>query len=76
MKKADSIEPAKLKQAAIDLSGKLTVMTGPYEILDNGKQIQMQFVVMQNHENGPEVVFPPEVRTAAPIYPVPKYGDR
>ena len=76
MKKADSIEPAKLKQAAIDLSGKLTVMTGPYEILDNGKQIQMQFVVMQNHANGPEVVFPPEVRTAAPIYPVPKYGDR
>ena len=76
MKKADSIEPAKLKQAAIELSGKLTVMTGPYEILDNGKQIQMQFVVMQNQANGPEVVFPPEVRTAEPIYPVPKYGDR
>ncbi len=76
MKKADSIEPAKLKQAAIDLSGKLTVMTGPYEILDNGKQIKMQFVVMQNQAKGSEVVFPPEVRTAEPIYPVPKYADR
>ena len=39
-------------------------------------QIKMQFVVMQNQANGSEVVFPPEVRTAEPIYPVPKYADR
>lgn len=76
MKKADSIEPAKLKQAALDLSGKLTVMTGPYEILENGKQVKMEFVIMQNQEDGPEVVWPAAVRTSEPIYPVPKFGER
>ena len=76
MKKADSLEPAKLKQAAIALSGKLTVMTGPYQILDNGKQIQMEFVIMQNQANGPEVVWPEAIRTAAPVYPVPKFSAR
>lgn len=76
IKKAQSLEPAKLKQAALDLSNKLTVMTGPYEILDNGKQIQMEFVVMQNQPKGLEVVFPPSVATAKWIYPVPAYGKR
>ena len=75
-KKAGSIEPAKLKQAAIDLSGKLTVMTGPYEILSTGKQIQMEFVVMQNQKQGLEVVYPPSVATAKAIYPVPTYKQR
>jgi branched-chain amino acid transport system substrate-binding protein len=76
MTTADSLEPAKLKQAAIDLSGKITVMTGPYKILDNGKQIQMEFVIMQNQANGPEVVWPAAVRTAEPIYPVPVFSKR
>jgi len=76
MTTANSLEPAKLKQAAIDLSGKITVMTGPYKILDNGKQVQMEFVIMQNQANGPEVVWPKPVRTAEPIFPVPKYGQR
>ena len=76
IKKAGSLEPAKLKQAAIDLSGKLTVMTGPYEILPTGKQIQMEFVVMQNQKQGLEVVFPPSVATAKAIYPVPTYDQR
>lgn len=76
LKKAGSIEPEKLKQAAIDLSGKLTVMTGPYEIEPSGKQIQMEFVVMQNQPDGLEVVYPPSVATAQPIYPVPPYSKR
>lgn len=76
IKKAQSLEAAKLKQAAIDLSGKLTVMTGPYEILESGKQVQMEFVVMQNQKDGLEVVYPESVATAKPIYPVPPYGER
>lgn len=73
---ADSLDPAAMKQAAISLSGKITVMTGPYEILDTGKQVKMEFVIMQNQGGGAEVVYPPEVRTAQPIFPVPKFEDR
>ncbi len=73
---AQSLEPDKLKQAAIDLSGKIVVMTGPYEILPNGKQIKMEFVIMQNQDDGPEVVWPEEIRTAEPIYPMPPYDER
>lgn len=76
IKKAQSLESAELKQAAIDLSGELTVMTGPYEILENGKQIQMEFVVMQNQKDGLEVVYPDSVATAKPIYPMPPYSER
>ncbi|MDA7949493.1 MAG: amino acid ABC transporter substrate-binding protein [Hyphomicrobiaceae bacterium] len=76
VKKAQSLDPAKLKQAALDLSKKLTVITGPYEIQDNGKQIQMEFVVMQNQPKGLEVVYPPSVATGKAIYPVPNYDKR
>ena len=51
-------------------------MTGPYEILDSGKQVKMEFVIMQNQGGGAEVVYPPEVRTAQPIFPVPKFEER
>ncbi len=73
---AKSLEPAKLKQAAIELSGKIVVMTGPYQILDNGKQIKMEFVIMQNQKDGPQVVYPKAIRTAEPIHPVPKFSER
>lgn len=76
IKKADSIDPATMKQAAIDLSGELIVMTGPYAIEPTGKQVSMEFVVMQKQESGLEVVFPPSVATAEPVFPVPAYGDR
>lgn len=76
IEKADSLEPARLKQAAIDLSKQITVITGPYEINEHGKQLQMEFVVMQNLPGGLEVVYPESVRTAEPIYPVPAYSER
>ncbi len=76
VKKAQSLEPAKLKQAAIDLSGKITVMTGPYQIDETGKQTKMEFVIMQNQKNGPEVVYPPEIETSKAIHPAPNYKDR
>ena len=51
-------------------------MTGPYEIEPTGKQIQMEFVVMQNQKEGLEVVYPPSVATAKAVYPVPTFGQR
>ena len=75
--KADALEPAALKQAAIDLNDEeLVVMTGPYQIEDTGKQISMEFVVMQNLPEGPEVVFPAAIATAKVAYPVPAFSDR
>lgn len=74
--KADSIDPAKMKQAALDLNEKLTVMTGPYKIEPTGKQVSMEFVIMQNSKNGPEVVYPNAIATMKPIYPAPSYSNR
>ena len=76
IKKADSLEPAKLKQAALDLNDQITVMTGPYHIEESGKQINMEFVIMQNQKNGPEVVYPAEIATAKPVFPMPPYSKR
>ena len=76
VKKAGSVDPAAMKQAAIDLSGTLTVMTGPYAIEPSGKQVSMEFVVMQKQPAGLEVVYPPAVATAAAIYPVPAFSAR
>jgi branched-chain amino acid transport system substrate-binding protein len=73
---ADSLDPATLKQAALDLNGKITVLTGPYQIEETGRQTKMEFVIMQNQQNGPEVVYPPEIQTAEPVYPVPAYSER
>lgn len=76
IKKADSLEPAALKQAALDLNEQLTVMTGPYKIEESGKQISMEFVIMQNMEDGPEVIYPAEIATAEPVYPAPPFEER
>ncbi len=77
IKTAGSTDPAEMKAAAIELSGNLTVMTGPYAIEETGKQVSMEFVVMQNQGDGElEVVFPPAVATADAVFPVPSFGDR
>ncbi len=73
---AGSLEADALKQAALDLSGEMTVMTGPYEIEETGRQVSMEFVVMQKLPESLEVVYPPAVRTAEPVYPVPAFSER
>ncbi|MDP1751111.1 MAG: ABC transporter substrate-binding protein, partial [Reyranella sp.] len=73
---AQSLDAAKLKEAALKLSDKIVTVTGPYQIDATGKQFKNEFAVMQNMPNGPEVVYPPEVATAKAIYPVPPYKDR
>ncbi len=73
---AQSLDAAKLKEAALKLSDKIVTVTGPYQIDSTGKQFKNEFAVMQNMPTGPEVVYPPEVATAKAVYPVPPYKDR
>ena len=47
VKQAGNTDAAALKKASLDLSGKLTVMAGPYAIDETGKQLQMPFPVVQ-----------------------------
>lgn len=77
IKTAGSLEPPKMKEAALALSGEMTVLAGPYKIEESGKQISMAHVFMQNQpEDGPQVILPREIKTAEPVFPVPAYGKR
>ena len=82
IKHAGSLKAAALKQAALDLSGKLVVITGPYAIDETGKQLLMPFSVTQvvkDPETGAykhEIVWPPEVATAKPVFPIPSWEER
>lgn len=70
---AKSTEPAKLKQAALDLSGKITTISGKFAIDETGKQIGMEPIVLQNQPGkGLVPVAPPEVATEKLIYPIPQ----
>ncbi len=77
---ADSLEAAALKKAALDLSGKVTVMTGPYEIDETGKQLLMPFIVTQvqniDGKQGLVLLYPEDVATGKIIYPIPAWDKR
>lgn len=73
---AQSLDAAKLKDAAVKLSGKIVTMTGEYQIDETGKQFKNEFAIMQNLPSGPEVIFPPAVATAKGVYPSPDYAAR
>jgi len=82
IKKGGSLEAKDLKQAALDLSGKLTVMTGPYEIDATGKQLQMPFTVTQVQKDKVTgkiklvLLWPKAVATGEPVYPIPPWDKR
>lgn len=80
IEKADSLDAGALRQAALDLSGKMTVMTGPYEIDETGKQLQMPFIVTQVQETDGKqhlvLLYPKEVATGEVIYPIPGWDKR
>lgn len=73
---AQSLDAAKMKEAALKLSGKIVTATGEYEIDETGKQFKNEFSIMQTTPTGLEVVYPPPVATAKPIYPVPPFSQR
>jgi branched-chain amino acid transport system substrate-binding protein len=76
IQEAQSVDAAKLKEAALKLNNKIITVTGPYEIDETGKQFKNEFAVMQNMPNGVEVVYPADIATAKAVYPVPPYKDR
>jgi branched-chain amino acid transport system substrate-binding protein len=76
IKTAQSLDAAKLKEAALKLNGKIVTVTGEYQIDDTGKQYKNEFSIMQNMPGGPEVVYPPAVATAKAAYPVPAFAQR
>ena len=76
IKDAQSLDAAKLKDAAVKLSGKIVTVTGEYQIDETGKQFKNEFAVVQTLPNGLEVVYPPPVATAKPVYPVPAFAKR
>lgn len=73
---ANSLDAAKLKAAALELSGKVITATGEYEIDETGKQFKNEFSIMQTLPSGLEVVYPPKVATAKAVYPVPPFAKR
>ena len=76
IKSAQSLEAAKLKDAAVKLSGKIITLTGEYQIDETGKQFKNEFAVVQTLPNGLEVVYPPQIATGKAVYPVPGFGER
>ncbi len=77
VKKAGGTDAAALKKASLDLSGKLTVMAGPYAIDDTGKQLLMPFPVVQLLPGkGMVPVWPADVATQKPVYPAPDWKAR
>ena len=76
IKTAGSLEAAKLKDAAVKLSGKIVTLTGEYQIDETGKQFKNEFAVVQTLPNGLEVVYPPQIATGKAVYPVPGFGER
>jgi len=77
IKRAQSLDAVKLKQAALELSDKLTVMAGPYAINESGMQLKMPFPVVQLQPGkGLVTVFPKDVAVAKPVYPIPDWTKR
>lgn len=77
IKKAGGTDAAALKKASLDLSDKVTVLAGPYAIDETGKQLKMPFPVLQAQPDGKmETVWPKDVATTKPVFPIPAWNKR
>jgi branched-chain amino acid transport system substrate-binding protein len=76
IKTAQSLEAAKLKEAALKLNNRIVTITGEYQIDNTGKQYKSEFAIMQNMPAGPEVIYPAVLATAKGVYPAPPYSAR
>ncbi|MBS4021374.1 MAG: amino acid ABC transporter substrate-binding protein [Dethiobacter sp.] len=77
---AGSFEAGKIKQAALALSGKVTVITGEYNLMETGKQLGMRSVVTQAiiDDAGYRlvIVHPADVKTHNAVDPFPAWNQR
>ncbi len=73
---ANSMDAAKLKQAAMDISGKTIMVSGQFEIDKTGFQIGMKPIVLQMQPDGMKIVAPEEIATGKAIYPAPAWTKR
>jgi len=76
IKTAQSLDAAKLKEAALKLNNRIVTINGEYQIDNTGKQYKSEFAIMQNMPGGPEVISPAAVATAKGVYPAPPYSAR
>lgn len=73
---ANSVDAAKLKQAAMNFSGKTTMVSGQFEIDKTGFQTGMKPIVLQTQPDGMKIVAPDEIATGKAIYPAPAWNKR
>ncbi|WP_126428787.1 amino acid ABC transporter substrate-binding protein [Brevibacillus marinus] len=80
LEEAGSFHADAIKRAALDLSGKVTILTGEYRLAENGAQEGMEFVLTQvkKDEQGKpafRIIYPESVKTEDPILPIPKWDQ-
>jgi len=78
---AGSLDADKIIKSAYELSGKLTLLIGPYILEEGtGKQMGCPFVVTQVQKADGElklaIVWPEAVATDEPVYPIPGWTER
>lgn len=73
---ANSVEPEKLKKAALAFSGKTVIVSGEFKIDETGFQQGMTPIVLQKQPDGLKIIAPEPVKTANPVYPIPDWTKR
>lgn len=79
---AGALDADSLKQAALDLSGKIVTVTGPYKVDEKGRQLGAPWVVTQVQEDPQtaglvkQIVWPRDVATSEAIVPMPAWDER
>jgi branched-chain amino acid transport system substrate-binding protein len=76
IEQATDLSAPALKRAALELSGKLTVLSGTYAIDETGQQTGFNILVLQNVAGGREVIAPAGLATAKSRYPMPTWAER
>jgi len=78
---ANTLSATDIKQAALDLSGKVTLVTGNYVLDPSGKQLGMNSVLTQAVKDASgkqklNIVWPEAVKTGDSTFPIPQWNQR
>jgi len=75
--RAGSTAPADLMAALRATNISEHVMTGgPISFNEEGQNVQIQLVAVQNLADGPRVVLPADIASDKPVFPMPGWRDR